>query len=132
MKNQNSFIGQIDLLALLGAEIKKVDSLESIVIPLNSNPSIEIREKKDGGLKAQMGIMMKETDGRYGNSHFVSVLVSKLVLEEMSMTYPEARQFCPILGNVKPFVKEERVEEAKSQTSRRNYYRRPGDFKRKY
>ena len=34
MKNENGFMGQVDLLALLGAELKVVDSVDCIVLPL--------------------------------------------------------------------------------------------------
>ena len=107
MKTENSYVGQIDLLALLGAELREIDSKECIVIPLEANPTIEVKEKKNGDLKAQMDIFLKEIDGRYGNTHFIKAVVSKLSLERMSMTYIEARQFTPILGNIKPFVHEE-------------------------
>lgn len=48
MKNENGFMGQVDLLALLGAELKVVDSVDCIVLPLKYNPSIEIYQKKNG------------------------------------------------------------------------------------
>lgn len=48
MKNDNGFMGQVDLLALLGAELKVVDSVDCIVLPLKYNPSIEIYQKKNG------------------------------------------------------------------------------------
>ena len=36
----NSFIGQIDLLALVGAQVVKVNGQDSIAIPIQRNPSI--------------------------------------------------------------------------------------------
>lgn len=107
MKTENSYVGQIDLLALLGAEIREIDSKECVVIPLEDNPTIEVKAKRNGSLKAQMDILLKDIDGKYGNSHFIKAIVNKLSLEKMSMTYIEARQFTPILGNIKPFVHEE-------------------------
>ena len=95
-------IGKIDLLALLGAEIREIDSKECVVIPLEDNPTIEVKAKRNGSLKAQMDILLKDIDGKYGNSHFIKAIVNKLSLEKMSMTYIEARQFTPILGNIKP------------------------------
>ena len=38
--NTTAMIGQMDLLALIGADIKTVDGQESIVIPLQKNPTI--------------------------------------------------------------------------------------------
>lgn len=124
MKAENSYVGQIDLLALLGAELREIDSKECIVIPLEANPTIEVKEKKNGGLKAQMDIFLKEIDGKYGNSHFIKAIVSKLSLEKMSMTYIEARQFTPILGNIKPFVHEEDTPPQKEAGGGRERYPR--------
>lgn len=119
MKTENSYVGQIDLLALLGAELREIDSKECIVIPLEANPTIEVKEKKNGCLKAQMDIFLKEIDGKYGNSHFIKAIVSKL-----SMTYIEARQFTPILGNIKPFVHEEDTPSQKEAGGGRERYPR--------
>ena len=50
--NTTPMIGQIDLLALIGATIKTVDSQESIVIPLQKNPTIFKMHCKSGVVKA--------------------------------------------------------------------------------
>lgn len=107
MNKENSFIGQIDLLALLGAEIREIDSQDCIVIPMDANPTIEVKEKRNGELKAQLGLFFKNVNGKFGNSHFVKAIVSKGSRERMSMTFKESLQFSPILGNIKPLSQED-------------------------
>lgn len=107
MKKENSFVGQIDLLSILGAELKKVDSTECIVIPVNVNPTIEVFMRKNGKMSACLNVFMNESDCKYGNTHYVKAAMSKKAIERFSLTYEEARQFCPILGNLKPVYVDE-------------------------
>ena len=60
MKKENSFIGHIDLLALLGAEFKVVNATDCIVIPVNMNPTIEVVEKKKGGIAARLNLFISD------------------------------------------------------------------------
>lgn len=123
MKKETSFIGQVDLLSLLGAEFKKVDSTDCIVIPVNMNPTIELIEKKKGGIAARLNIFVNDADGKFGNSHYIVPSVSKRTLERFSLTYEEARQFCPIIGNLKMPVAapDENKPEAKPQALPRTF-----------
>lgn len=109
MKNENAFVGQVDLLALLGANLKVVDSGEFIVIPIKLNPSIELYQRKNGRLSAFLNIFVNSSEGKFGNSHYMRASVSKKALERHSMTYEDARQFCPIVGNMKPVAYETAV-----------------------
>lgn len=101
MKKENSFIGHIDLLALLGAEFKVVNATDCIVIPVNMNPTIEVVEKKKGGIAARLNLFISDAEGRFGNSHYIVPSISKRVLERYALSYQDARQYCPILGNLK-------------------------------
>lgn len=71
MKNENGFMGQVDLLALLGAELKVVDSVDCIVLPLKYNPSIEIYQKKNGKMSASLNLFMNDSNDKYGHSHYI-------------------------------------------------------------
>ena len=76
--NTTPMIGQIDLLALLGATIKTVDSQESIVIPLQKNPTIFKMHCKSGAVKALLDIVIRQTtQPKYGNTHFIKANVGK-------------------------------------------------------
>ena len=102
MKNENGFMGQVDLMALLGAELKVVDSVDCIVLPLKYNPSIEIYQKKNGKTSASLNLFMNDNNNKYGHSHYIRASVSKKVLDRYSMTYETAKPYCPIIGNMKP------------------------------
>ena len=109
MKNENAFVGQVDLMALLGANLKVVDAAECIVIPIKLNPTIELYQRKNGRLSAFLNIFMNSSEGKFGNSHYMRATVSKKTLERHSMTCEDARRFCPIVGNMKPVTYETTV-----------------------
>lgn len=121
MKKENSFIGQIDLLSLVGAEFKKVDSADCIVIPVNMNPTIELIENKKGSIVARLNLYFNDAEGKFGNSHYIMPSVSKRTLERFSLSYQDARQYCPIIGNLKiPMQSSENKMVAQTQRSFNN------------
>ena len=106
-------IGQIDLLALIGATIKTVDSQESIVIPLQKNPTIFKMHCKSGAVKALLDIVIRQTtQPKYGNTHFIKANVGKTNRSVFNLDSSELPQLSPILGNLKPL--ESRDEPASS------------------
>ena len=122
MKNENGFMGQVDLLALLGAELKVVDSADCIVVPLKYNPSIEIYQKKNGKMSASLNLFMNDSNDKYGHSHYIRATVSKKVLDRYSMTYETAKPYCPIIGNMKPVPSAKKVEEKPNMREFNNFY----------
>ena len=86
MKKENSFVGQIDLLSILGAEIKRIDSVECIVIPVNGNPTIDIFMRKNGRMGACLNMYLNYSDGKFGNSHYVKAAISRKAIERFSLT----------------------------------------------
>lgn len=106
-------IGQIDLLALIGATIKTVDSQESIVIPLPKNPTIFKMHCKSGAVKALLDIVIRQTtQPKYGNTHFIKANVGKTNRSVFNLDSSELPRLSPILGNLKPL--ESRDEPASS------------------
>ena len=102
-------IGQMDLLALIGADIKTVDGQESIVIPLQKNPTIFKMMTKTGAQKALLDIVIRQTtQPKYGNTHFIKANVGKANRTALSLDSGELPRLSPILGNLKPLeVREE-------------------------
>ena len=121
MKNENAFVGQVDLMALLGANLKVVDAAKCIVIPIKLNPTIELYQRKNGRLSAFLNIFMNSSEGKFGNSHYMRATISKKALERHSMTCEDARRFCPIVGNMKPVPCERTVIKQPSREFN-NYY----------
>ena len=111
--NTTPMIGQIDLLALIGATIKTVDSQESIVIPLQKNPTIFKMHCKSGVVKALLDIVIRQTtQPKYGNTHFIKANVGKTNRSVFNLDSSELPRLSPILGNLKPL--ESRDEPASS------------------
>lgn len=101
--NTTPMIGQIDLLALIGATIKTVDSQESIVIPLQKNPTIFKMHCKSGVVKALLDIVIRQTtQPKYGNTHFIKANVGKTNRSVFNLDSSELPRLSPILGNLKP------------------------------
>ena len=101
--NTTPMIGQIDLLALIGATIKTVDSQESIVIPLQKNPTIFKMHCKSGAVKALLDIVIRQTtQPKYGNTHFIKANVGKTNRSVFNLDSSELPRLSPILGNLKP------------------------------
>ena len=103
MAQNQSLVGSIDLSALNGVQINTtVNGKRSIVIPVDSNPAIFIGAKDKGG-HLYMDIDVRESpEGKYGNTHFIKLGLSKKKREEMGLTDEQARQYTPIIGNLRP------------------------------
>ena len=100
----NSFIGQIDLLALVGAQVVKVNGQDCIAIPIQSNPSIFMCQSKTGQPKGLLDIFIRETtNSQYGNSHFVKASVGKSNRERLALSKDELARVSPIIGNISPY-----------------------------
>ena len=100
----NSFIGQIDLLALVGAQVVKVNGQDSIAIPIQSNPSIFMCQSKTGQPKGLLDIFVRETtNSQYGNSHFVKASVGKSNREKLALSKDDLARVSPIIGNIRPY-----------------------------
>ena len=101
--NATAMIGQMDLLALIGADIKTVDGQESIVIPLQKNPTIIKMMTKTGAQKALLDIVIRQTtQPKYGNTHFIKANVGKANRTALNLDSSELPRLSPILGNLKP------------------------------
>ena len=104
MSKTNSFIGQIDILALRGARLQQVDGQECIVIPVNENPTIYPFVSRNGQPKAHLELFFRETSGnQYGNTHFIKSIVGKTNREKFGISPENLQQYTPILGNMKPY-----------------------------
>ena len=100
----NSFIGQIDLLALVGAQVVKVNGQDCIAIPIQSNPSIFMCQTKTGQPKGLLDIFVRETtNSQYGNSHFVKASVGKSNREKLALSKDDLARVSPIIGNIRPY-----------------------------
>lgn len=96
-------IGQMDLLALIGADIKTVDGEDAIVIPLKKNPTIFSMTTKNGIRKALLDIVIRQTtQPKYGNTHFIKANVGKANRTALNLDSSELPRLSPILGNLKP------------------------------
>lgn len=101
--NSTAMIGQIDLMALISASIKTVDGQESIVIPLQKNPTIFKMMTKTGAQKALLDIVIRQTtQPKYGNTHFIKANVGKANRTALNLDSSELPRLSPILGNLKP------------------------------
>ena len=99
----NSFIGQIDLLALIDARVVSVNGQDCIAIPIKSNPSVYMMQSKTGQPKGLLDIFIRETaNSQYGNSHFVKASVGKSNRERLSLDKNELARVSPIIGNIRP------------------------------
>jgi len=106
--NSGTYIGQIDLLSMVGARIITVGQDGGIFIPFPSNPSIYRRTTRKGQEKAELDFIMRPTsNGLGGNTHFVKANVGTANRERLGLSKDEAQKYSPILGNAKPFVKRE-------------------------
>lgn len=104
MSTTNSFIGQIDLLALIDAKFLTVEGQECVVVPVNANPSIFMCQSKIGQPKALLDIFIRETaNSQYGNSHFVKASVGKSNREKYGISKDELAGYSPIIGNIRPY-----------------------------
>ena len=101
--NSTAMIGQLDLLALIGASIKTVNGQETIVIPLQKNPTIFKMTTKAGSQKALLDIVIRQTtQPKYGNTHFIKANVGKANRTALNLDSSELPRLSPILGNLKP------------------------------
>ena len=106
--NNDTYIGQIDLLGLVDSRLVTVGNEEGVFIPFSSNPSIYRRQTKKGQEKAELDFVMRPTtNGLGGNTHFVKANVGTANRERMGLSKEEAQQYSPILGNAKPLAKRE-------------------------
>ena len=97
--NSTAMIGQIDLMALISASIKTVDGQESIVIPLQKNPTIFKMMTKTGAQKALLDIVIRQTtQPKYGNTHFIKANVGKANRTALNLDSSELPRLSPILG----------------------------------
>ena len=102
--NSNSFIGQIDLMALIGAQYTQVNGQDCIVIPVNSNPAIYMSQARTGQPKAMLDVFIRETsNNQYGNTHFVKANVGKANRERFGISKEELGKYSPIIGNIRPY-----------------------------
>ena len=103
MAQNQSLVGSIDLSALKGVQINTtVNGKRSIVIPVDTNPAIFIGAKDKGG-HLYMDIDVRESpEGKYGNTHFIKLGLSKKKRNEMGLSDEQARQYTPIIGNLRP------------------------------
>lgn len=109
-----SLSGQIDLLALVGAQYLSVDGKNSIVIPVDSNPSIFVTTTKNGTNKAYLDIVIRESpNNQFGNTHFVKANVGKSNRERLGLTREDLPKYTPIIGNLKTY--EGQIQTAASQ-----------------
>ena len=108
MNSNDTYVGQIDLLGLVGAKLERTKDGECIVIPVSSNPSIYRRQTQKGQQKAELDFVMRPTsNGLNGNTHFVKANVGTANRERMGLSKEEAQQYSPILGNAKPLARRE-------------------------
>ena len=106
-------IGQIDLMALISASIKTVDGQESIVIPLQKNPTIFKMMTKTGAQKALLDIVIRQTtQPKYGNTRFIKANVGKANRTALNLDSSELPRLSPILGNLKPLEAREETGSA--------------------
>ena len=111
--NSNSFIGQIDLMALLGAQYTQVNGQDCIVIPVNANPAIFMSQARTGQPKAMLDVFIRETsNNQYGNTHFVKANVGKANRTALNLDSSELPRLSPILGNLKPLEAREETGSA--------------------
>ena len=102
--NSNSFIGQIDLMALIATQYTVVDGQECIVIPVNANPAIFMSQARTGQPKAMLDVFIRETsNNQYGNTHFVKANVGKANRERFGISKDELGKYSPIIGNIRPY-----------------------------
>ena len=102
--NSNSFIGQIDLMALISAQFRQVDGQDCIVIPINANPAIFMSQARTGQPKAMLDVFIRETsNNQYGNTHFVKANVGKANRERFGISKEELGKYSPIIGNIRPY-----------------------------
>ncbi len=103
MTNTN-LSGQIDLLALAGAQHKSVEGQDCIIIPVGSNPSIFVTSTKNGATKAYLDVVIRESpNNQFGNTHFVKANVGKSNREKFGISREDLQKFTPIIGNLKTF-----------------------------
>lgn len=103
MTNTN-LSGQIDLLALVGAQNTTVDGRNCIVIPVENNPSIFVTSTKSGAARAYLDIVIRESpNNQFGNTHFVKANVGKSNREKLGISREELQKYTPIIGNLKTF-----------------------------
>lgn len=106
--NNETYIGQIDLLSLVDSKLIVVENQAGIFIPIGSNPSIYRRVTKKGQEKAELDFVMRPTtNGLGGNTHFVKANVGTANRERLGLSKEEAQQYSPILGNAKPLARRE-------------------------
>ena len=91
MAQNQSLVGSIDLSALNGVQINTtVNGKRSIVIPVDTNPAIFIGARDKGG-HIYMDIEVRESLG-----------LSKKKRDDMGLSDEQARQYTPIIGNLRP------------------------------
>lgn len=126
--NTTSMIGQIDLLALIGASLQTVGSEECIVIPLQKNPAIFKMHCKSGSVKGLLDIVIRPTtQPKFGNTHFIKANVGKTNRAAFNLDSSELPKLSPILGNLKPL--ESREEHAPASLPSDDEDLPEGDFK---
>jgi len=104
MNTNSTLSGQIDLLALVGAQYQTINGQDCIVIPKGSNPSIFVTTTKNGATKAYLDVVIRESpNNQFGNTHFVKASVGKTNREKLGLTKEELQKYTPIIGNLKVF-----------------------------
>jgi len=104
MTTNTNLSGQIDLLALVGAQYKSIEGQDCIVIPKDSNPSIFVTSTKNGATKAYLDVVIRESpNNQFGNTHFVKANVGKSNREKFGISREDLQKYSPIIGNLKTF-----------------------------
>ena len=102
MSQNNSLVGQIDLLSLVGASYLNVNGQDSIVIPTGANPAIFVSTTKNGTQKAYLDIVIRECpNNQFGNTHFVKASVGKSNRERLNLSREDVNRCSPIIGNLR-------------------------------
>ncbi len=110
-------IGQIDLLALIGASLQTVGSEECIVIPLHRNPAIFKMQCRSGAIKGLLDIVIRPTaHPKFGNTHFIKANIGKTNRIAFNLDTSELQRLGPILGNLKPLEGREEPVSASEPT----------------
>jgi len=116
MTTNTNLSGQIDLLALVGAQYKSIEGQDCIVIPKDSNPSIFVTTTKNGSQKAYLDIVIRESpSNQFGNTHFVKANVGKSNRERLGLTREDLQKYAPIIGNLKTFEASPKAEQQPEQ-----------------
>lgn len=100
MANKRLWVGTIDLSLLKGAHVSKgADGKESVVIPVEENPSVFLGAADKGG-HIYLDLEIRESPKNdYGHTHFIKLSVNRKKREGLSDE--KLRELTPIVGNIK-------------------------------